>query len=92
MLTLLLGAGLVFELPMVSYFLSKMGILTPGFMRKFRRHAIVVIFIISAVVTPTPDMVTQTLLALPMILLYEVSIFISKYSQKKTAASPEDAA
>ena len=92
MLTLLLGAGLVFELPMISYFLSKMGILTPGFMRKFRRHAIVVIFIISAVVTPTPDMVTQTLLALPMILLYEVSIFISKYSQKKTAASPEDAA
>jgi sec-independent protein translocase protein TatC len=92
MLTLLLGAGLVFELPMISYFLSKMGILTPGFMRKFRRHAIVVIFIISAVVTPTPDMVTQTLLALPMILLYEVSIFVSKYSQKKTAASPEDAA
>jgi sec-independent protein translocase protein TatC len=92
MLTLLLGAGLVFELPMVSYFLSKMGILTPGFMRKFRRHAIVVIFIISAVVTPTPDMVTQTLLALPMILLYEVSIFVSKYSQKKTAPSSEDAA
>jgi sec-independent protein translocase protein TatC len=92
MLTLLLGAGLVFELPMISYFLSKMGILSPGFMRKFRRHAIVVIFIISAVVTPTPDMVTQTLLALPMYLLYEVSIFISKYSQKKTASSPEDAA
>jgi len=90
MLTLLLGAGLVFELPMASYFLSKMGILTPGFMRKFRRHAIVVIFIISAVVTPTPDMVTQTLLALPMILLYEVSIFVSKYSQKTTEPSPED--
>ncbi|MGD0590354.1 MAG: twin-arginine translocase subunit TatC [Bacteroidota bacterium] len=92
MLTLLLGAGLVFELPMISYFLSKMGILSPGFMRKYRRHAIVVIFIIAAVVTPTPDMVTQTLLALPMYLLYEVSIFISKYSQKKTASSPEDAA
>jgi sec-independent protein translocase protein TatC len=92
MLTLLLGAGLVFELPMISYFLSKMGILTPKFMRKYRRHAIVVIFIISAVVTPTPDMVTQTLLALPMYFLYEVSIFISKYSQKKTTSSPEDAA
>ena len=92
MLTLLLGAGLVFELPMVSYFLSKMGILTPAFMRKYRRHAIVVIFIISAVVTPTPDMVTQTLLALPMILLYEVSIFVSKYSQKKASGSPEDSA
>jgi sec-independent protein translocase protein TatC len=85
MLALLLGAGLVFELPMVSYFLSKMGILTPAFMRKYRRHAIVVIFIISAVVTPTPDMVTQTLLALPMFFLYEISIFISKFSQKKEA-------
>jgi sec-independent protein translocase protein TatC len=92
MLALLLGAGLVFELPMISYFLSKMGILTPDFMRKYRRHAIVVIFIISAVVTPTPDMVTQTLLALPMFLLYEVSIFVSKYSQKETAPFHEDAA
>jgi len=90
MLMLLLGAGLVFELPMISYFLSKMGVLTPDFMRKYRYHAIVVIFIISAIVTPTPDMVTQTLLALPMILLYEVSIFISKYSQKKALTSPED--
>jgi sec-independent protein translocase protein TatC len=90
MLTLLLGAGLVFELPMISYFLSKMGILTPDFMRKYRRHAIVVIFIISAIVTPTPDMVTQTLLALPMFLLYEVSIFVSKYSQKETIPFHED--
>jgi hypothetical protein len=62
---------------------SKMGILTPTFMRKYRRHAIVVILIISAVVTPTPDMVTQTLLALPMFFLYEVSIFVSKFAQKK---------
>jgi sec-independent protein translocase protein TatC len=83
MLALLLGAGLVFELPMISYFLSKMGILTPQFMRKYRRHAIVVILIIAAVVTPTPDMVTQTLLALPMFVLYEVSIFVSKFAQKK---------
>jgi sec-independent protein translocase protein TatC len=90
MLALLLGAGLVFELPMISYFLSKMGFLTPSFMRKYRRHAIVVIFIISAVVTPTPDMVTQTLLALPMFLLYEVSIFVSKYSQKMTTPSFEE--
>jgi sec-independent protein translocase protein TatC len=92
MLALLLGAGLVFELPMISYFLSKMGILTPAFMRKYRRHAIVIILIISAVVTPTPDMVTQTLLALPMFLLYEISIFISKYSQKEKVPLQEDTA
>jgi len=92
MLALLLGAGLVFELPMVSYFLSKMGLLTPAFMRKYRRHAIVVILIIAAVVTPTPDMVTQTLLAMPMFVLYEVSILISKYSQKTTAPPNEETA
>jgi sec-independent protein translocase protein TatC len=82
-LALIVGAGLVFELPMVSYFLSKMGFLTPAFMRHYRRHAIVVILIIAAIVTPTPDIITQTLLALPMMLLYEVSIIVSKYSQKK---------
>ena len=92
MLALLLGAGLVFELPMISYFLSKMGLLTPAFMRKYRRHAIVVILIIAAVVTPTPDMVTQTLLALPMFLLYEVSIFVSKFAQKKKTISTENMA
>jgi len=90
MLALLLGAGLVFELPMISYFLSKMGMLTPAFMRKYRRHAIVVILIISAVVTPIPDMVTQTLLALPMFFLYEVSIFVSKFAQKKKTPSTEN--
>lgn len=81
-LALILGAGLVFELPMISYFLSKLGLLTPAFMRTYRRHAIVVILIISALVTPTPDPVTQLMLALPMMLLYEVSIFVSKLSQK----------
>ena len=68
-----------------------MGILTPVFMRKYRRHAIVVILIIAAVVTPTPDMVTQTLLALPMFVLYEVSIFVSKFAQKKKTPSMENA-
>ena len=82
-LALVLGAGLVFELPMISYFLSKMGLLTPAFMRHYRRHAIVAILVISAIVTPTPDIVTQVLLALPMVALYEASIFVSKLSQKK---------
>ncbi len=89
MLSLILGAGLVFELPMISYFLSKIGLLTPQFMRKYRKHAIVAILIISALVTPTPDVLTQTLLAAPMILLYEVSIFISKivqHNKRKTTA------
>ncbi|MCI0708270.1 MAG: twin-arginine translocase subunit TatC [Ignavibacteriae bacterium] len=82
-LALLVGAGLVFELPMVSYTLSKIGILTPEFMRHYRRHAIVTILIIAALVTPTPDIVTQLLLGIPMMLLYEVSIVISSIVNKK---------
>lgn len=92
MLVLILGAGLVFELPMVSYFLSKMGLLTPAFMRKYRRHAIVVILIVSAIITPTPDIITQVLLALPMFLLYEISIIVSQMSRKKAAPDPEASA
>lgn len=95
-LTLLLGAGLVFELPMISYFLSKLGFLTPAFMRHYRRHSIVAILIISALVTPTPDPLTQLMLAAPMLLLYEISIFVSKVATKKAkeeldqALAPEE--
>ncbi len=85
-LSMILGAGLVFELPMVTFFLAKFGIVTPQFMRKYRRHAIIAILIISAFVTPTPDIVTQSLLAAPMMVLYELSIFIAKFAQKKPAA------
>lgn len=82
-LMMLLGAGLVFELPMVAYFLSKMGLLTPAFMRHYRKHAIVGILILAAIITPTPDIVTQILLAAPLMFLYEMSIFISYVSQPK---------
>jgi sec-independent protein translocase protein TatC len=91
-LALILGSGLVFELPMISYFLTKLGFLTPAFMRHYRRHAIIVILIIAAVVTPTPDPVTQLILALPMMALYEVSILVCKFSQKKEQAPEPDAA
>lgn len=82
-LSILLGAGLVFELPMISFFLTKIGILKPQFMRKYRRHAIVVIFILAAVLTPGTDPVSQVILAVPLFLLYEVSILISKFALKK---------
>ncbi|MDP1677905.1 MAG: twin-arginine translocase subunit TatC [Bacteroidota bacterium] len=89
LLSLILGSGLVFELPMVTYFLTKIGLLTPGVMRKYRRHAIVGILIIAAIATPTPDILTQSLFAAPMILLYEISIFISKFAQKKSESPKE---
>lgn len=81
--SIMLGAGLVFELPMISFFLTKIGILTPGFMRKYRRHAIVIIFILAAVLTPGTDPVSQIVLAVPLFLLYEISIIISKFAAKK---------
>jgi sec-independent protein translocase protein TatC len=71
-----MATGLVFELPIIAFFLTKIGVITPSFMRKYRKHAIVVIFIIAAIITP-PDVFSQTLVAIPLLLLYEVSIFIS---------------
>jgi sec-independent protein translocase protein TatC len=71
-----LATGLVFELPIVAFFLTKIGIITPTFMRKYRKHAIVVIFILAAIITP-PDVFSQTLVAIPLLILYEVSIIIS---------------
>ncbi len=82
-MNVILASGFVFELPMISYFLTKLGFLTPAFMRHYRRHAIVVILIIAAIVNPTPELLTQGMLAVPMIVLYEVSIFVSKFAQKK---------
>jgi sec-independent protein translocase protein TatC len=84
-ISVMLAAGVVFELPMISFFLSKLGILTPSFMRKYRRHAIVIILILSAILTPGADPVSQVILAVPLVLLYEISIFISKLSSKKNA-------
>ncbi len=70
------ATGVVFELPIIAFFLTKIGVITPAFMRKYRKHSIVVIFIIAAIITP-PDVFSQTLVAIPLLILYEVSIFIS---------------
>lgn len=90
---ILLVFGIVFELPVLSYFLSKMGIISPAIMRKYRRHGIVVIFVLAALFTP-PDPFTQVMLAIPLIALYELSIFISKlvYQKKQEVAESEEAA
>lgn len=77
-----LATGLVFELPIIAFFLTKIGLITPAFMRKYRKHAIVVIFIVAAIITP-PDVFSQTLVAIPLLILYEVSIFISARVMKQ---------
>lgn len=77
-----LSAGITFELPIVVFFLARIGIVTPEFMRKYRRHAIVVVLVIAAVITP-PDVFSLILVSIPLVLLYEVSIFIAGRVAKK---------
>jgi sec-independent protein translocase protein TatC len=74
--SIVIAGGISFELPVIMYFLSKIGLLTPKFLRKYRRHAYIVLLIIAAIITP-PDVLSQTIVSIPLILLYEVSIFIS---------------
>ncbi|MDN6291886.1 MAG: twin-arginine translocase subunit TatC [Tetragenococcus halophilus] len=72
-----LACGLIFELPIIIYFLTKLGLVTPQFLRKHRKYALVFILIISAVITP-PDIASQVIVAIPVLVLYEISIFISR--------------
>lgn len=76
--TLIFVFGLVFEMPVIAYFLTRLGILTPEFLLQKRRYGIVAIFVIAAVVTPSVDAFTQILLAVPLLFLYEISIWVSK--------------
>lgn len=85
-LTVLFGTGLVFQLPLVVYYLSLIGIVTPQFLRKYRRHSIVILLIIAALITPSPDPFSQLLVFTPLMILYEVSIVISKRVAKRKAA------
>jgi sec-independent protein translocase protein TatC len=77
-----LASGVVFLLPIFVYFLSKVGLLTPSFMREYRRHAYVVMLFLSAVITP-PDVFSQIMVCLPLVFLYEIGIFISARIEKK---------
>tara|TARA_B100000614_G_scaffold245811_1_gene251235 strand:- start:374 stop:739 length:366 start_codon:yes stop_codon:yes gene_type:complete len=80
--TISLANGLIFQLPILVYFLTKIGLLTPIFMRRYRRHSMVIILILSAIITP-PDVVSQILVSLPLFLLYEISIKISSTIVRK---------
>lgn len=77
-----LAAGILFELPVIVYFFSKIGLVTPEFLKKYRKHSLVVILVLAAIITP-PDVFSQILVAMPMLLLYEISIVISKRIVKK---------
>jgi len=84
---LLLAFGLVFEMPLVVLFMTKIGLVTPDSMKKFRKFAILCSFVLSAILTP-PDVATQIMMALPLIILYEISIVISRAVYKKEEEAP----
>lgn len=82
--SVVLASGIVFELPVLSYFLTKIGLVTPDFLKKYRRHSLVLILALSALITP-PDIFSQVMVSLPLIILYEVGISISKRILKEQA-------
>jgi sec-independent protein translocase protein TatC len=80
--TLTLGCGIIFLLPILIFILSKIGIMTPEFMRASRRYAIVIILVIAAIITPTADIITLLTVSAPMFILYELSIMVSANVKK----------
>lgn len=80
--TLVLACGVVFEMPILVYFLTKIGVVTPEFLRTYRRHAVVVVLILSAIITP-PDVSSQVLIFFPLMALYEISIWVSAFVLKR---------
>lgn len=80
--TLTFATGIIFEMPILVYFLAKIGILGSGLMRKYRRYALVVILILAGILTPSPDMASQIMMALPLYALYELSILVAKGVEK----------
>jgi sec-independent protein translocase protein TatC len=85
--TFLLGFGISFELPVFIFFLTKLGIVNAAMLSKQRRYAILIIFIVAAILTPSPDALSQILMAIPLMFLYEVSIFVSRFAGKKKVES-----
>ncbi|WP_333695604.1 twin-arginine translocase subunit TatC [Flavobacterium sp.] len=77
-----IASGLLFELPIIIYFLSKLGLITPSFLRKYRKYALVIVLILAAIITP-PDVISQIIVTIPIMILYEISILISAVVVKK---------
>jgi sec-independent protein translocase protein TatC len=89
--SLVLGCGLLFQFPVVVYFLTKVGMVTPQLMRQYRRHAIVVIIVLGAVVTPSADPFSLAIISIPLYILYEISIFTSSVVLRKKRKQEERA-
>ncbi len=84
MISLLFWMGLIFETPLIMFFLSKIGVVNYKILRRFRRHTVVLAFVLGAIITPTIDPITQSLVAVPIILMYEAGIWLSWLATRKT--------
>ena len=82
---IILGCGIAFELPVLAYILAKIGIISAAYLRKYRKYAVVIILILAAVITPSPDWSSQAIVSLPLLLLYELSVVIAAKVDKKNA-------
>ncbi len=90
MVPLMLGSGIAFQLPLVLYFLAKIGVVSSAFLRKYRRHSILVIVIVVSIITP-PDMLSTVICSIPLIFLYEISIFLCmRVEKKRKIEEPEE--
>jgi sec-independent protein translocase protein TatC len=83
-----LASGFIFELPIVIYFLTKIGLVTPDFLKKYRKYALVIVLIIAAIITP-PDVTSQIIVTIPVMILYQFSIFLSRITYKRNNKNNE---
>lgn len=87
---IILGCGIAFELPILAYVLGKIGLITARFLKTYRKYAFVVILLIAAIITPSPDITSQVLVSLPLLLLYEISVLIVSRIDKKRAREEKE--
>jgi len=87
---LILGCGIAFELPILAYVLAKIGIISSKFLKKYRKYAFVIILIVAAIITPSPDWTSQTIVALPLLLLYEISIILAARVDRRKAKQEKE--
>jgi sec-independent protein translocase protein TatC len=87
---IILGCGISFELPVLAYILSKIGLISANFLRTYRKYAFVIILILAAVITPSPDWTSQVIVAIPLLLLYEISVFIAASVDKQKAKEEKE--
>jgi sec-independent protein translocase protein TatC len=90
LLNLILGCGIAFELPILAYVLTKIGLLTPEILKNSRKFAVVIILVVSAVITPSPDWTSQMLVFVPLFLLYQLSIVVSRRAYKEELKKEEE--